>query len=246
MAEDRFSKQSHAYALFRPEYPEELYRFLASCVPNTKLVWDCATGTGQAARSLSKHFDRVVATDLSAEQISKAHGPGNVQYKVAQAEDVLFSEGSVDLISVAQAIHWFELESFYSVANKVLREGGILAAWGYSFFKVSHELDAILDPYGRKTLAPFWSERNWLLINEYRDLPFPLQKVEHPSFQLRVNWDLNHLKGYLDSWSATQKFKDQNGSDPFEQIRVRVESVWGVPTQKREVSWDLYLLVGRK
>ncbi len=244
MKEDRFSKQAAAYSQFRPEYPKELFQFLLQHVPNTKLCWDCATGNGQAARALAHHFDQVIATDLSAAQISHATDDPKIVYRIVSAEDVHFESQSLDLVTVAQALHWFNLEIFYANVKRFLKPNGLIAAWGYDFFKISPEMDEILDPYGREFLKNYWSERNWLLIGGYKGIPFPFSQIETPDFYLKVEWDFFQLKGYLDSWSATQKYKDKNGFDPFDAIADKLELRRGEKHQKKSISWKLITLMG--
>jgi hypothetical protein len=244
MAEDRFSKQSESYATFRPEYPKELFEFIISKTQSQTLCWDCATGNGQAARSLSKYFKNIVATDLSADQIKFATGPKNISFRVDSAESARFESNSLDLITIAQALHWFNFDNFYMHAKQFLKPQSIIAAWGYDFFSVNAEIDAILDPYGREFLKPYWSERNWLLINGYRDIPFPFRRIETPDLYLKVNWDLNHVRGFLNSWSASQKYKDINNCDPYESIREKLEKAWTEGSEVKPISWKLYLLVG--
>lgn len=245
MAEDRFSKQASAYAQFRPEYPQQLFEFLAQLAPARDVAWDCGTGTGQAARSLSPYFKQVLATDLSAEQIAHAHAPKNVNFQIVQAEKLIVPDSTFDLITVAQALHWFDLPSFFGLVQRALKPKGLIAAWGYGFFKITEQVDGILDSYGREFLQKYWSTKNMLLINSYRDLPFPFERIEAPPFELKAQWSLARLKGYLNSWSATQKYKDEIGRDPFETIRAKVESCWGTPTTLRDVTWRLHILLGR-
>jgi SAM-dependent methyltransferase len=244
MAEDRFSQQSKVYAQFRPEYPKELFEFLGSLCKSHRLAWDCATGTGQAARSLSPLFEKVIATDLSAEQISHARAPTNVEFKVAQAEEVIAADSTVDLVTVAQALHWFDFEVFYSNVKKALTPNGIFAAWGYSFFRINSEIDQILDPYGREFLAPYWSAKNWLLINGYKEIPFPFKKLKTPKFDLTVYWNLGEVQGFLESWSATQKYREAHGKDPILNILQLLKKAWGEEEIKKKITWDLHLLAG--
>lgn len=241
-----FAKQSKAYAVFRPEYPADLYRLVVSHAPGRELAWDCATGTGQAARGIASSFARVVATDVSAEQVAQASGPSNVAFQVGTAESSGLADRSVDLITVAQAAHWFDHEAFHRECRRVLKSGGVLAIWGYGFFTVTPEIDAILDPYSREFLGPYWHERNQLIIREYRDLPFPFQRIATPKFALEVEWDFEQVQGYLSSWSATQKYRDSHGGiDPFTRIESDLAKAWGDPARKRQVRWPLPLLIGK-
>ena len=243
---DRCAGQAQSYTQFRPEYPPALYEFLLQLVPSRELAWDCGTGNGQAARALARHFVRVVATDSSAEQIRYAAAPPNVSFQVANAETPhQFARASVDLVTVAQAAHWFETGAFYEAVSAALRPNGVIAIWGYGFSNISPEIDAILHPYGREFLTPYWSERNTIALEGYRQFPFPFVSVATPHFQMRTTWSLPQLKGYLDSWSATQAYKVSVGADPFEAIEASLISAWGDPTRSRQIAWDLTVLIGR-
>jgi len=242
----RFSGQAQSYAQFRPEYPAALYDFLLQLVPSRELAWDCGTGTGQAARALARHFVRVVATDISPEQIRYAAAPANVSFRVANADTPhQFARASVDLVTVAQAAHWFETGSFYEAVSAALRPNGVIAIWGYGFCSISPEIDAILHPYGREFLTPYWSDRNTIVLEGYRQFPFPFVSVAAPHFRMSTMWSLPQLKGYLDSWSATQAYKVRVGRDPFDAIETPLTSAWGDPTRSRHIAWDLTVLIGR-
>ena len=242
----RFAGQAQSYAQFRPEYPAALYDFLLQLVPSRELAWDCGTGSGQAARALARHFVRVVATDLSAEPIWYAAAPSNVSFQLADAETPhQFAPASVDLVTVAQAAHWFASGSFYEAVSVALRPNGIIAIWGYGFCSISPEVDAVLHPYGREFLTPYWSERSVIALEGYRQFPFPFARVATPHFQMSTTWNLPQLKGYLDSWSAAQAYKVRVGRDPFEAIEASLTSAWGDPARSRQIAWDLTVLIGR-
>jgi SAM-dependent methyltransferase len=242
----RFSRQAKSYARFRPEYPHALYDFLVQLVPSRRLAWDCGTGSGQAARALARYFERVIATDTSAEQLRYSAGPPNVSFRLGEAESGHFEQASVDLVTVAQAAHWFEPWAFYEAVNAALRPSGIIAIWGYGFFRISPEIDAILGPYGREFLRSYWSTGNRIVLEGYREFPFPFINVTAPRFEMSATWDLTRLKGYLDSWSAAQAYKDHIGRDPFDTIAASLSTAWGQAEQQRLISWDLTVLVGRK
>jgi SAM-dependent methyltransferase len=242
----RFSAQAQSYSRFRPEYPPALYGFLLRLVPARELAWDCGTGSGQAARALACYFARVVATDVSSEQIRFAAAPSNVSFQVAEAETPdQFPPASVDLVTAAQAAHWFEPGPFYETVSAALKPNGVIAIWGYGFGSITPEIDAILHPYGREFLTPYWSERNSIVLEGYRQFPFPFVRIEAPRFQMRAKWTLAHLKGYLDSWSATQAYKVRVGRDPFDAIEASLTSAWGDPARSRQIAWELTVLAGR-
>src|SRR5216110_2684818 len=123
---DHFSGQAVEYAKFRPHYPGELFEYLTSISPRHELAWDCATGNGQAAVGLARHFDSVIATDASAQQIASAELNDRISYRVAPAEASGIDSASVDLTLAAQALHWFDIDRFFREAKRVSRKNGVL------------------------------------------------------------------------------------------------------------------------
>jgi len=243
--EDHFSKQSQQYAQYRPRYPDEIYAYLASIAPGHSLAWDCGTGNGQAAIGLAEYFDKVHATDASTEQISLAHLHPKVDYHVEPAERVSLNDSSADLVTVAVAIHWFNFDEFYREVKRVLRPGGILAAWTYSLTEISPEIDQLIQQYSSEILSGFWPERIRYIEERYQTLPFPFEEITPPSFVMEVNWDLHQFAGYLDSWSASQRYKAQNGNHPLELIWNKLVSAWGDESEVRLIRWPLYFRIGQ-
>jgi len=242
---DHFSRQAADYAKFRPGYPQELFNYLGGIAPSRQLAWDCGTGNGQAAIGLASVFDRVIATDASEKQISNAQPYDRVEYRVAPAEDSGIDSGTVDLIMVAQALHWFDLSRFYAEARRVLKPDGVLAASAYNLLHIGPAIDEVVNRYYYEVVGPFWPlERK--LVEQFGDLPFPFQEIDSPKFEMTASWNLDHLLGYLQTWSSTQRFIAAKGSDPLEQIMDDLGAAWGAPEQTRNVSWSLTLRVGRK
>ena len=242
---DHFSKQAADYAKFRPGYPQELFAYLGRIAPSRELAWDCGTGNGQAAVPLASVFDHVIATDASEEQISKAKPHERVDYRVAPAENSAIKSGTIDLIMVAQALHWFDLDRFYTEARRVLKPNGILAASAYNLLQIEPAIDEVVNRYYSEVVGPFWPpERE--LVEHFADLPFPFHKLDPPKFEMTAQWNLNHLVGYLGTWSATQRFMAARGGDPLEQITDELRNVWGDPQKTRKVVWPLILRVGMK
>ena len=240
---DHFSKQAADYAKFRPRYPQELFGYLGRITPNRQLAWDCGTGSGQAAVGLTSVFDRVLATDASEKQIANAQPHERVKYRVAQAEDSGIESATIDLIMVAQALHWFDLDRFYVETQRVSKPAGVLAASAYNLLHIAPAIDEIMNRYYYEVVGPFWPpERK--LIEEFASLPFPFHKMEVPKFEMTAHWNLDHLLGYLRSWSSTQRFIAAKGGDPLEQITDQLRSVWGSPEQTRKVTWPLTLRIG--
>jgi SAM-dependent methyltransferase len=242
---DHFSAQAADYAKFRPGYPRELFDYLASIAPGRQLAWDCGTGNGQAAVALASVFDRVIATDASEKQITNAEPHERVEYRVAPAEDSGIESEILDLIVVAQALHWFDLERFYAEARRVLKVNGVLAASAYNLLHIEPTIDEVVNRYYYEVVGPFWPpERK--LIEQFANLPFPFHKIDPPKFEMTAQWSLEHLLGYLRTWSSTQRFIAAKGTDPLDQITNDFRRAWGKPQQTRSVSWPLVVRIGRK
>jgi len=243
--EDHFSKHAGQYAQYRPKYPDKIYAYLASIAPSLSLAWDCGTGNGQAAIGLAKYFDKVHATDASAEQISRAYKHDKVDYHVEPAEHVSLNDSSVDLVTVAVAIHWFNFDEFYREVKRVLRPDGVLAAWTYSLTEISPEIDQLIDQLSNKIIGGFWPERIRYVEEGYKTLPFPFEEINPPTFVMEVNWDLHQFAGYLNSWSATQRYKAEKGQHPLEQIWPKLTAAWGDENEPRLICWPLHFRIGR-
>ena len=241
---DHFSKQAAAYARFRPRYPQELFDYLASIAPSRQIAWDCGTGNGQAAIGLAAVFDRVIATDASEKQIANAQPHKIVEYRVAPAENSRIELATIDLILVAQTLHWFDLDRFYAEVRRVLKTDGVLAASAYNLLHIEPAVDAIVNRYYHEVVGPFWPpERE--LVEQFANLSFPFHEIDAPQFEMTVQWNLDHMLGYLRTWSSTQRFIAAKGSDPLEQIMDALRSAWGKREQIRSVTWPLIVRVAR-
>lgn len=245
---DHFTNIASNYAAWRPNYPAELFAWLAVKCQSCKTAWDCATGNGQAALALAEYFEQVFATDASVAQIAEAVAHPAVLYQVAPADASGLPETSVDLITVAQALHWFNLDSFYHEVHRVLKPGGLLAVWSYGIFKVdcadADKVQSMLDRFYHHTIKEFWPAERRHVENGYADLPFPFLQLNTPEFNMEVAWSLDDLAGYLRSWSAVSRYHAQCGFDPVEPLVSELYPLWG--KDKRRVSWPLTLKVGRQ
>lgn len=245
---DHFAKVADHYALHRPTYPLALFDWLAGQTSTQDLAWDCATGTGQAASELARHFSRVVATDASAGQIAAATLCPGVEYCTAPAEQSGLAAASVDLITVAQALHWFDLEAFYAEVRRVLKPGGLLAVWTYGVFGTEGGVDGeavqkLLHAFYYETVGPYWPPERRHVENGYADLAFPFELVEVPAFSMAVNWTLDDLAGYLRSWSATARFREANATDPVAALERQLQELWG--KERRRILWPLSIKAGK-
>lgn len=243
---DLFSEKSDLYALARPKYPQELYEFLASCITHSDKVWDCATGNGQAAIALAEIFNEVQATDLSEQQIVHAIPNENITYSVLSAEHTTFPDNYFDAITVAQAIHWFDFEKYWPEALRVLKKGGVFAAWGYDWCKISPEVDATINTNIMKVIEPYWAKQNQLVWGGYADIYFPFEKIPTPKIAMKQYWNSSQLLTYIHTWSATRQCMLKEGPEFFEQAIKKIEAAWGDPDEVKEINMNFHIYVGRK
>jgi len=241
---DHFSKQASAYARHRPHYPPELFAYLASITPAHHLAWDCGTGNGQAALGLAPYFDRVLATDPSEEQLRNAFQNDKIIYRQAPAEDPGIEAHLVDLITVAQALHWFDIDRFFEQVKLVLVPGGVIAVWCYALCRIGPELDLIIDRFYFETVGPYWPQERKLVDDAYATILFPFAELQSPTFSIALHWTLDDLLGYLRTWSPTRRFIERNGFDPVALIEDELASAWGNPKRERTVVWPIHMRVG--
>ncbi len=242
---DHFSTQSADYAKYRPHYPEELFEYLASISPARKVAWDCGTGNGQAALGLAPYFDLVIATDPSDKQIRHAAPHERIRYVVAPAEQTEILPQTVDLITVAQALHWFDFERFHAEIRRVAQPGAMIAAWMYNLLYTEPAVSKIINEYYFDIVGPYWPAERKHIESEYRTIPFPFAEVQAPAFKLAAHWTLAELLGYLYTWSATQRYLAQHGAQPLEKIANKLAAAWGDSATAKRMQWPLFLRVGR-
>jgi ubiquinone/menaquinone biosynthesis C-methylase UbiE len=245
---DHFSEVAKRYADFRPHYPPSLFDYLTTLAPRDSLVWDCATGSGQAALDLAARFEKVIATDASAEQIASAPRCGNLEYRVALAEKSGLPDESVGLLTVAQALHWFRLERFFTEANRVLKPNGILAVWVYATNRVEgDEVNSMVQDFYSNVVGPYWPPERKMTENGYSTIVLPFREIKPtPSFRMEARWTLDQLLGYFSTWSATNRFIKAKGWNPIELLAEGLANVRGDPNLPRRVVWPLTLRVGQK
>lgn len=242
---DHFSSASDRYAAYRPDYPATLFAWLTGLCAERELAWDCATGSGQAALGLAPHFRRVVATDASAEQVRRAAPHPLIDYRVAPAETSGLADHSVDLVTVAQAAHWFDLPRFYAEAARVLKPGGAIAVWGYGRMLLPGEMDALFQRFYAETVGPYWPPERARIDDAYRSLDFPFAEIQPPAFAIEVEWTLPRLLDYLSTWSAVKRYQAARGRDPLPALLTELRSLWGDPETARALQWPLFLRAGR-
>ncbi len=244
---DHFSSLAAQYAESRPAYPPALFEYLASLCARRERCWDCACGSGQASTSLARYFDSVIATDASDKQVAAAEPHPRVEYRVATAEASGLASQSIDLVAVAQALHWFRIGEFFAEAQRVLKPRGVIAVWSYGVQKFADEkIDAEVQRYYGEVVGPYWPPERAIVESGYRDLEFPFDELTPPPVVMEERWTLERLLGYFRSWSATGRYVKANGADPVIEIGENLAQLWGDPAAPRSISWPLAFRVGLK
>ena len=243
---DHFSGRSDDYQQYRPQYPLALFDYLATLTKCHDRAWDCATGTGQSALQLSRYFSEVIATDASETQIENAIEHANIHYRVALAEHSHIDANTVDLITVAQAVHWFDLERFTHELERVLKPDGVLALWTYKLMQIRPDINAVIHALYAETLGEYWPAERQMIENEYRDIHFPFHAQSVPHLQMQHDWNLSQVIGYLCTWSAVKNYEKATGQNPVEQIAPQLAALWGEPEHRLTIQWPLCLKVWLK
>jgi RimJ/RimL family protein N-acetyltransferase len=241
---DYFSGHAADYAAHRPGYPPDLFDLLALLPRERRLAWDCGTGNGQAAVGLAAHFERVIATDASPEQLAHAAPHPRVEYRLAPAEAAGLPDAAADLVTAAQALHWFSFDGFYAEVRRVLAPGGAVAVWTYNLARVDPDVDRVIDRLAYEIVKPYWPpERRWV-DEEYRTIPFPFAEIPLPPLAQEEPWDLDRLLRYLATWSACQNYRRATGRNPVDEVGAELASLWG-PEPLRTVRWPIFIRAGK-
>jgi SAM-dependent methyltransferase len=241
-----FTTVAREYANFRPGYPPELFAWLARAVPARDAVWDCGCGSGQASVALAEHFESVHATDVAAEQIAAARQHPRVTYSVAPAEQSGLPDASVDLVTVAQALHWFDVEAFYAEARRVAKAGAGIAVWNYPRPRfVDPAFDRVFLDFYTDVVGPYWPPERRHIEANYTTLPFPFTTLDAPEFALELSWNFAQVLGYVSSWSATTRYKKANGTDPVPLLQASLAKIWSDPEARMPLRMPLGLRAGR-
>jgi len=242
MTKNAFSNQAQWYAQYRPHYSPELFDFILSHVIGRGKAWDCGTGSGQVARVLANEFDIVEGTDISVEQLEQAVKKPNINYTHTPAENTTFENNSFDLITVAQAIHWFDFDAFYEEARRTSKEAALLAVIGYGRIRVNKEVDKIIEALYDKLFSRYFSENRKYVESHYQNIPFPFGEIPSPAFNTVLHWDLEKIAGYFKSWSPTAKYLNDHGKDPTLEAVEQLSARW---SGKIEVSFPVFVRLGR-
>jgi len=240
---DNFSIQSDQYAKYRPKYPNDFFDYLGTIIKNKHVAWDCGTGNGQVAIELAKRFTMVYATDISLAQLAQAQQLPNVIYSVQAAEKTNFPNDFFDLITVAQAIHWFDFEKFYGEIKRTAKPNATLVVMGYGKIEVSPEIDSIISDFYKNTIGNYWDKERKYIDELYKTIPFPFEEIETPSFSISYNWSLDHFMGYLGTWSAVKHYINDTMQNPLDVIENQLEDLWERDVVKK-IKFPLLLRIG--
>lgn len=243
--QDHFSTQATGYAKARPTYPRALYDELARLAPGHALAWDAGSGNGQAAVALAERFERVVATEPSAAQLSSAVPHPRVSYHQAAEQAAILADASVDLLTVAQAAHWFDRAVYYEEARRVAKPSAIVALWTYAHCMITPELDVAVNHFYDHVVGPYWPPERVHCVNGYSDFDFPFRELPFPAVTMEVAWNLDDFVEYLATWSSVVRYRKEKGHDPLPALRTELLSLWGDPESRRVIGWQLAGRIGR-
>ena len=239
---DHFSGQAPAYERYRPGYPLALFEFLSAAAPARNRAVDVGTGNGQAAAGLAAFFAEVLATEPSQAQLERARPHPRVTYRRETAERIGVDDGSVDLVTAAQAAHWFDWQRFPREVRRVLKPGGVVAIWTYGLFSADTAIDAVVADFYRNVTGPYWPRERRHVEEGYASLPFPFEERPAPRFELETRWTVDEALGYLGTWSAVERYRRMRRRDPLALLEPRLRHAWG--DGERLLSWPVHLRVG--
>lgn len=244
-ARDRFSGHSGIYKKYRPHYPPLLYKNILQYARGRGTLWDCATGNGQVASALAPHFQEVFATDISSNQLNEAPAADNIRYSRQRAEHTGFEDDFFDLITVAQAIHWFDIPAFLKEALRVGRSDGILAVWGYGLLHLNSALDPLIRHFYTDIAGPYWDGERAHIDSRYASIPFNLEDQQDlSSYKIEQPMDLRDFLGYLTTWSSVQNYMRAKGENPVENLAINLKELWK-PGEIKMVYFPIFGIMGR-
>ena len=242
MSRYAFTRQAKQYVTHRPTYPEELINYLVSLVKVRERVWDCATGNGQLACLLAPHFEEVQATDISEEQLRNAKLHKKIIYSHSPAEKTNFKGNYFDLITVAQAVHWFNFGEFYAEVNRIAKHGAVLAIVGYGQVQVTPPINKVMEGFYWDMFGKYFTDNRQFVEKRYETIPFPYHELKAPEFSIKLKWTLKDMHGYLRTWSPVVKFMTEYRQDPTVKVIKQLEELW---EDEQQVSFPVFLRVGK-
>jgi len=246
MTKDLFSKQASAYAKYRPSYQPALVDYILGFVSEKKHAWDCATGNGQAAVLLSPWFEKITATDISEKQLQLAVKKDNIFYSVGKATPTDFPDNHFDLVTVAQAYHWLPFEPFEKEVKRVSKPGGIIAVWGYNIPVCDNpDLNILFNYFYKDIIGPYWDTERKYVDDYYKTVPFNFEELPSPAFSIDVQWNMEDLLGYFNSWSSVMNYIKKHQHNPVDDISGKISASWQNPGSSIPFRFPLFMRIGR-
>ncbi|MDG2422849.1 MAG: class I SAM-dependent methyltransferase [Phycisphaerales bacterium] len=242
--EDAFDRVADGYASFRPHYPETLFDQVAACCTSRDLAWEIGCGSGQATTGLASRFKRVEATDPAPSAIEKASNCPGVRFSVGRAESSPLAAETVDLIASAQAAHWFDMTAFAREARRVGNQNAIVALWCYDRCLIEPSIDAVTSHLYKDILKGYWDPRRSHVDAGYTTLPFPFTEIDINPPNIVLEWTLDHLLGYLGTWSAAEAYRKRTGEKPIALIEADLREAWGDPATTRTTICPVSMRLG--
>jgi len=241
---DNFSKQAGYYKKYRPTYPKELFEDILDLCGERAVCWDCGTGNGQVAKVLSEYFKKVYATDISAAQLSKATQDAKITYSVERAEQTTFKNDQFDLITVAQAIHWFDFKDFNKELSRVAKNGAIIAIWGYGLLRIDSMIDTLINSFYKDVVGPYWDKEREHIDNSYQTIPLYFKELRlKRDHTIKTKWTLHELDGYLNTWSSVQNYMAEHQQNPVPQLIEKIGHFWDDNADK-DVTFPIFTRIG--
>lgn len=243
---DVFSTQAKIYRRYRPSYPKKFYNEVLNLVEHAKCCWDCGTGNGQVAGQLADFFDEVEATDISENQLKEAVKKDNIVYSPQRAEISTFPSNKFDLITCAQAVHWFDFTPFYKEVIRTIRPNGILAIWGYGLLKIENDIDEIITHFYIDVIGPYWNDERKHIDSQYDTISFPFNEIRlSKKYTIEIEMNLFELKGYLNSWSSVQNYIKENNENPIDDLVVSLRKKWPEVEKRKKVVFPIFTKIAR-
>lgn len=245
MFKDHFSATSADYARARPVWSTAVVEHLARIAPATTLAWDVGCGSGQLSVPLADRFARVVATDASAAQLAQARPHARVEYRLADEASSGLADGTVDLVTAAQAAHWFELPRFYAEVRRVLRPGGVVALLTYDRFTFEPAIDELVEDLYTRVLGRHWPAERRHVEARYRTLDFPFAELPAPALALEAHLRRDDLLANVATWSAVselRKVDPARAEDELERFAIALATRW--PDGERIARWPVTIRAG--